>query len=512
MRSLIVIILVVSKISLVSSQFVQQGTKLVGAGAIGGALQGYSVSLSSDGNTVLIGGYRNDGFAGAAWVFTRNGEVWSQQGNALVGKGAAGVASQGYSVSLSSEGNTALVGGIGDSGNAGAAWVFSRNGGVWDEEGAKLVGTGATGRSLQGSAVSLSSDGNTAIVGAPTDNNNTGAAWIFTRNGSGWVQQGSKLVGMGSDGRPVYQGCSVSVSADGNTAIVGGYHDDGGVGAAWIFTRNGTVWSQQGCKLVGKEAAGYALQGVSVALSSDGNTAIVGGWSDNNGMGAAWVFVRIGSVWSQQDTKLVGSGVAGGAAQGSSVSISSNGTTALVGGYLDSSGTGAVWVFRRSGTAWHQEGKKIVGKGAEGESHQGVCVSLSSDGSTCAAGGHFDSCFTGAVWIFIRSAVGVREDADGKPREFRLMQNYPNPFNPCTTIGYDLPGDTHVRIRLFNVLGQEVATLVDEDQKAGYRSIDWNGSNLASGIYCYRLDARVPESESGVGSGFTGMKKMILLR
>ncbi len=94
---------------------------------------------------------------------------------------------------------------------------------------------------------------------------------------------------------------SVALSSDGNTAIVGGWSDNGKTGAAWVFTRSGGVWTQQGKKLVGTGAAGNARQGMSVALSADGNTATVGGWSDNSKIGAAWVFTRNGGgVWTQQ--------------------------------------------------------------------------------------------------------------------------------------------------------------------------------------------------------------------
>src|SRR5207302_1802677 len=86
-------------------------------------------------------------------------------------------------------------------------------------------------------------------------------------------------------------GWSVSLSSDGNTVIVGGYGDNGNKGAGWAFTRSGGVWTQQGSKLVGTGAIGAAQQGYSVALSSDGNTAIVGGYTDNGGAGAAWVYV-----------------------------------------------------------------------------------------------------------------------------------------------------------------------------------------------------------------------------
>ena len=112
-----------------------------------------------------------------------------------------------------------------------------------------------------------------------------------------WSQQGPKLVGAGA---VLYTelGSSASLSGDGNTAIVGGFNDNGETGAAWVFTRSGGVWSQQGPKLVGTDAVGGAGQGVSVSLSSDGNTGIVGGTYDNDFAGAAWVYTRSAGVWS----------------------------------------------------------------------------------------------------------------------------------------------------------------------------------------------------------------------
>src|SRR5262249_22322799 len=104
-----------------------------------------------------------------------------------------------------------------------------------------LIGS-AIGAALQGSSVALSGNGNTAIIGGPFDNSELGAAWVFTRvPGGNWAQQGAKLVGGNSVGG-AQQGSSVALSADGNTAIVGGRADNGSVGAAWIFTRSGGTW------------------------------------------------------------------------------------------------------------------------------------------------------------------------------------------------------------------------------------------------------------------------------
>jgi hypothetical protein len=111
------------------AQFSQQGPKLVGIGAVGQSYQGNSVALSSDGNTAVVGGPQDNLGTGAAWVYTRSAGVWTQQGSKLVGTGAVGASWQGWSVALSSDGNTAVVGGPYD-GAAGAAWVYTRSGGV----------------------------------------------------------------------------------------------------------------------------------------------------------------------------------------------------------------------------------------------------------------------------------------------------------------------------------------------------------------------------------------------
>jgi hypothetical protein len=248
------------------AQFTQQGPKLVGAGAVptppfSGAGQGESVSLSADGNTAIVGGPFDNNEAGAAWVHTRCADAQKE-------------------------------------GPEGRSKCRQRSDGVWSQQ-AKLVGT--TNFADYGLSVSLSADGNTAIVGGPNDNNETGAAWVYTRSGGVWSQQ-AKLVGTGVVGPYALQGWSVSLSADGKTAIVGGPGDNAtllppptggfvGIGAAWVFTRAGRVWTQQ-IKLVGTGAVGSAEQGHSVSLSGAGNTAIVGGPFDNNTAGAAWVFAQ----------------------------------------------------------------------------------------------------------------------------------------------------------------------------------------------------------------------------
>jgi hypothetical protein len=384
-----------------SAQFTQQGQKLVGTGAVGAAEQGTAVALSADGKTAIWGAPNDNSDAGAAWVFSQSGGVWSQQGAKQVGAGAVGNASQGSSVALSADGNTAIVGGPDDNAGAGAAWVFTLDGS------AKLIGTGAIGFANQGLSVALTPDGNTAIVGGPNDDSEAGAAWVFTRSGGVWTAGGTKLpLGTGAIG-DAQQGNSVALSADGNTAIMGGPNDNAKAGAVWIFTRSGSTWTQQGSKLLGGGAVGNTEQGYSVALSADGNTAIVGGPGDNADAGAVWVFTRSsGGVWTQQGPKLVGGGAAGAAYQGYSIALSADGNTAIVSGPGDNSDAGATWVFTRSGGGvWTQQGPKLVGSGAVGSPvYQGWSVALSADGTTAILGGPNDNADTGAAWVFIATA------------------------------------------------------------------------------------------------------------
>ena len=358
------------------------------------------MAVSADGNTALVGGVSNPIGIGAAWVFTRSNGAWTQQGNMLVGTGSSGTSSeQGWSVALSADGNTALVGAPGDNLSVGAAWVFTRSNGTWTQQGSKLVGSGGAGIGDQGSSVALSADGNTALVGALADNSSVGAAWVFARSNGAWTQQGNKLVGSGASGLSA-QGSSVAISADGNTAIIGGPYDNSNVGAAWVFSRSNGTWTQQGNMLVGSGASGSADEGISVALSADGNTALIGGFIDNSMAGAAWVFTRSSGTWTQQGSKLVGSGASGLAYQGISAALSADGNTAVIGGFGDNSFTGAAWVFTRSSGAWTQQGSKLVGTGASGTSFEGYSAALSSDGSTAILGGYQDNSFVGAAWVF----------------------------------------------------------------------------------------------------------------
>ena len=401
---------------------IQQGEKLTGGGESEDAQFGISVALSADGDTALIGGPHDSSSLGAAWVFTRSEGKWSQQGEKLTADDESGTAVFGWRVALSADGNTALIGGPDDGfARTGAAWVFTRTGGKWSQQGQKLTGAGETGNDgWFGYSVALSSDGNTALIGGSGDNFDAGSAWVFTRSSGTWSQQGEKLTGSGESGAAFF-GETVDLSADGNTAIIGGPGDDASQGAAWMFTRSGGAWSQQGEKLTADDESGKDAFGHSVALSSDGNTAATGDFANQSGRtGAVWIFTRSGENWSQQGGKLTAKGESGPATFGVSVALSSDGNTLLIGGDDDGFAVGAAWIFARSEGAWSQQGEKLITDDEAGNGAFGSSVALSADAHTALIGGSDDSAEIGAAWVFTgnplwASVAGTVTDEASKP-------------------------------------------------------------------------------------------------
>jgi hypothetical protein len=386
-----------------------QGAKLFPGGAVGAPALGNSIAMTPDGTTAIVGGYQDTGGVGAAWVFVRNGSdsgsTWTQQGVKLTGTGEVGNGTFGSSVAISEDGNTVVVGGAMDNSGAGAAWVFTRSGETWTQQGSKLTGAGegnTNGGGRFGAGVALSADGNTALIGGSRDYNgisNPGAVWAFTRSAGAWTPQGAKFSGTGGTAAFLLFGGSVTLSADGNTALVGGAADGNGPGSAWVFTRTGTTWTQQGSKLTPSDEIGSGHFGASVSLSLDGDTALIGAYGDNSNAGAVWIFTRSGATWTQL-SKLTANDESGGGEFGISAALSADGNTALVGGSLDNSQVGAAWTFTLSGANWAQQGTKRTPSDEVGASAFGASVAVSSDATILVIGGYGDDTTVGAVWTY----------------------------------------------------------------------------------------------------------------
>jgi len=297
-----------------------------------------------------------------------------------------GAADDIFGISVSVSGDTAVVGAHSDDDNgsgSGSAYVFTRSGTTWTQQ-AKLTASDGAADDIFGHSVSLS--GETAVVGAAADDDNglnSGSAYVFTRSGTTWAQQAKLTASDGAAGDQF--GRSVSVS--GETAVIGAYLDDdngSNSGSAYVFTRSGTTWTHQ-VKLIASDGAADDQFGRSVSVS--GETAVVAAYlDDDNGSnsGSAYVFIRSGTTWTQQ-AKLTASDGAAGDQFGRSVSVS--GETVVIGAYLDDdngSNSGSAYVFTRSGTTWTQQAKLTASDGATSDV-LGVSVSLSRDTAVVGA-------------------------------------------------------------------------------------------------------------------------------
>jgi hypothetical protein len=408
--------------------FVQDGAKFSPTGTSGSEGR-WSVALSSDGDTALVGAPSDNSLKGAVWAFTRSGSTWTQQGAKLTplpgdreeGQGIFGetrFGEFGSSVALSADGNTAVIGASGDQEEEGAAWFFVRSGSTWSQQGGPVfpeLGSGGnegtpfeSEESRFGSSVALSSDGNVALIGAPDAYGDEGAGFAYKRTGNKWSEDGGlELIPSDESGSAVGEaGTAVALSADGTTALLGGPGDrlvaGQDPGAAWVFTKSGGPWTQQGPKLTGSEEAETKSEfGAAVALSADGDTALIGAPQDSSRVGAAFAFVRSGTTWSQQGAKLLAAGESGAGGFGSSVALSSDGDTALLGSPEESSNTGSAWLFARSGTSWAQS-EQLTGGGVEAGAKFGRAVALSADGATALIG---DNSSEGAARVFITASL-----------------------------------------------------------------------------------------------------------
>jgi hypothetical protein len=383
------------QITLRAAAYTQQGPALPSSGRLGLARVGTSVAASADGNTAVVGAPGDHANVGAAFVFTRSGSTWSQQAK-LTATGETGAGLLGDSVSISADGNTVVAGAPGDNAKAGAAFVFTRSGSAWTQPGGKLTGTAESGKAAFGSAVAISSDASAIVAGGPADGGEKGAVWAFTRSGSSWTQLGEKLIASNEGGTGRF-GSHVALSSTGATALIGAPADGGNTGAAWVFSRPGSTFAQQ-TKLTGSGEAGKGQAGSSVALSADGNTALVGARADDSSLGAAFVFTRTGGTWSQQGSKLSGSGETTAAHFGASVALSSSGNRALIGAYGDHGGTGAAFQFERANSTWSQLGAKFTDTEAAVSAQFGYSVALSADATTVLSGGPGKG---GAAWVFV---------------------------------------------------------------------------------------------------------------
>lgn len=375
-----------------------------------GASDYFGSAVAIDGDTAIVGAWGQDGTApeaGAAYIFVRNGNTWSQQ--AYLKSANPGVQWAYFGESVAISGDTVAVSAPNESG--GAVYIFVRNGTTWSQQ-ARL----ASGGSQFGLTLALSGD--TVVVGAPYQNSNAGVAHVFTRSGNTWSQQAA-LTPSNASANDLF---ARSVSISGDTLLVGAPNEDSNgnqadnsileSGAAYVFSRSGSSWSQQAYIKASNPGSGDFF-GSAVAVSGDtlvvgayneygGATGINGNQADNSvaHAGAAYIFSRTGTSWSQQ-AYLKASNTGDGDEFGHAVAVS--GDVVAVSAHLEDSnapgvngsqtnnladGSGAVYLFTRTGSVWSQ---RAYIKSSDPDNPDMFGVSIGMSGNTLFVGAEGES-------------------------------------------------------------------------------------------------------------------------
>ena len=369
-----------------------------------GDQSGHKMSLSSDGQTVAIGAFRNNGNgfeSGHVRIYRRDplNNTWAQVGADIDGE-AEGDRS-GMAVSLSSDGQIVAIGAPRNDGNtndSGHVRVYHYNSvdDSWNQLGADI--DGESGGDFSGIYLSMSSNGQTLAIGATGNDGNgnkSGHVRIYQYDDLSdiWRQLGSDIDGESADDRQA----TVSLSSDGRTVAVGAQYNDGGGNDAgrvriYRYVSSTASWDQLGPSIDGKTAEDQS--GHWPALSADGEIVAVGShFHDGNGLNSGhtrvYEYDAVNSVWMQLGSDIHGE--AEGDQSGHKLSLSADGRTIAIAAFLnDGNGTHSghvrLYEYDLSSENWEQLGSDIDGKSAGDQ--LGESVSLSGDGRTVAIGAH----------------------------------------------------------------------------------------------------------------------------
>ncbi|MCP4138396.1 MAG: hypothetical protein GY754_45965 [bacterium] len=299
---------------------------------------GSSVAISSDGNTIAVGAFDAKDFggcSGSVYIFSRLGSSWNQT-QKLTASDAAAEDYFGFSVAISSDGNSIVVGARfnDDKGeNSGSAYVYNWTGSRWNET-QKLTASDGAADDCFGIDVAVSSSGSTIVVGAYKNKDNganSGSVYIFSRSGSSWNQTQKLLASDGAVGDRF--GYRVVISSDGSTIAVGAYYDNDngeGSGSAYVYNWTGSSWNET--KIIASDGAAGDLFGDSLAISPEGSTIVVGArYDDDKGerSGSVYIYNWVGSSWDE--TKIIASDGTTENSFGWGVAVSSGGNSVIVG-------------------------------------------------------------------------------------------------------------------------------------------------------------------------------------
>lgn len=342
---------------------------------------GASCAISND--VAIVGAPNKNSGSGAAYIFIRNGNVWSFQQELVAGDVIAGDHSNfGASVSVSS--NIAIVGSpyntypLNGSFAVGSVYIFVRNNSVWTQQ-QKLITGNTNSNTHFGWSVAV--NGNTLVVGEPDYSN--GIATVFVQTGTMWNQQA--YIGSGGGSVDRFGG---AVAISNNTIVVGAASKNTNKGEAYVFIPSGTNWLRQQT-LDANDGLSNDQFGASVAINND--TIIIGAPGKSSGSGEAYIFTRSNNIWSPLQN-LIGTT---GQSFGTSVSITNN--TAIVGAPGSNPSKGSATVFVRAGTVWVSQPILMATDGIVGD-YFGISVCVSNNTYLIGAIGQSSS--KGGIYFF----------------------------------------------------------------------------------------------------------------
>lgn len=313
----------------------------------------------------------------------------------------------GSAVELSADGSTAVVGAYYQDSGTGAAYVYRKQHGTWSKT-ATLTASDATAGDYFGSNLAISANGSLIAVGAWGRDNVTGGAYVFKQNAGQWKQiaEFSDPDGVSGDGF----GTGVAMTPSGSTMVIGANGHDSYAGAAYVFNRHRGHWKRAG-ELVASDATEDAGLGTSAAIAADGSTILLGAYLARDDLhGAAYVFTKTGGDWSQSAELTASDGTAV-SYFGMQVGLSSDGSTAVVGADAQAASTGAAYVFQNHDGSWSQT-SELQGSDTVAGDQFGSSVAISGNGQAIAAGALEHDSGRGAVYVFKAAGAGWTQQTE----------------------------------------------------------------------------------------------------
>ena len=435
--------------------------------------------------------------------------------------------------------------------HSGSAYIFSKEADNWIQF-QKIPGT-LRPNSHFGISLAVSND-NKILIGAPDDTasayRKTGVAYLYEFENGGWIF--SQRIYPEPDNNIINRGFGYSVDIAENFLAIGAPWDgtvDSITGSVYIFIKDSSNWMQSDIIAI-SGIYHYAYMGTSVVFGN--NTLFVGIPGLNkygNNSGSVYIYENVNGIWEFIQSLIpedlqpenffggktsVYDSILAVTAYGSIGSVNYRGAVyifekrndewietqrivpeddiierlgssiklykdTLLIGAIDNNNKGLICLYIKENNSWIKKYEFRESIGGSGVNYGGSCDMINSNFAISATGYLFNS---GAVYVYREKPVSVNDNNTQIPSNYILYQNYPNPFNPSTTIEFNQPEDGFVTLKVYDILGRDVKTLIEDYRNKGKNSVEFFAGNISGGVYFYEIKV----------NDFTARRKMILMK